>query len=857
MAEQQLENLGFTGKIVTPKSPDYDPVNKRYPHNSILRPLYILLPRDIQDISKAIHFARSQNPHLEIAVKGGGAFHYPSASSNGGLVIDLSMINRVVVSDDKQSVSVGGGALWSDVYSETDKHGVVPVGGSVHFLGVGGFTLGGGYAHSSGRYGLGVDNIVKTSVVLADGKIVETSEESEPDLFWAIRGCVGQFGIVAELVLKTYPLPGPMTVGAMIYPGTELQNILAALRPGLLVLPYIENSRTPPDNVLAPFRELAKPIVQNLETVDTFTAVSHASDRALQGVPPRLLSNGALVSDAWDDTITITFKEWLKFTEQPEFKTTTCMWQFGHREKIAGRKAEDMAFSERRPHYYLNVLPRYVEASDDAKAAEWALKVIALVRRAQVEKTGTVLNTPITFALSPETVSVEEIFGENLPKLRQIKAKYDPEKVWNRGWVIEPGFSSKTQNYSMPSDQKYGDELVDELDTEEEEELRYPRCSMATAAGSLLEDINIQRSSMSADDVSEDKARNRILQAIIQVGADVFRPSPKGLRGEFSKKWMTTYGKIKLAISEQNRLCERCRRKGYASCGFDTQTIYKSLTCPNCVKVHASCSKMVQASISFVAEKISRIHQCNVTPDTVAQVAIRYGYLVNSDIGLVLTSKAQRNVKPRKPNKEEQMADCDQDMSPNPRGAGNQRSPEEHSRNRVAVRDPRADSVSLEACEKDTARLPSEESEPTSTESDIFQSAPTSPTRAALQRHLARVIEERDEALSAGMRAWRVNAFQFLRPYQKMIEGMEATLLQRADRSEFETVDQAIYSSLQDFRDLRDTVNGSIVACNSVASRDELYADGELFAGYGGRRGISTAAAIETPAKINPMYFGD
>ncbi|KAL0567059.1 hypothetical protein V5O48_014932 [Marasmius crinis-equi] len=433
--EQRLKELGFTGSVITTTSTEYDVLIQRYPQNAILKPSYILLPQNLHDLPKAIQFARSHNPPLEIAVKGGGVMPYPSASSDGGLVIDLSQMKEVVVAEDKKSVTVGGGALWSDVYAETDKHGVVPIGGNVHFLGVGGFTLAGGYSHLSGKYGLGVDNIIEASVALADGRVVTASEKNEPDLFWAIRGGVNQFGIVGQLVLKTYPLPGPMTVGAIVYPGTELQKVMSALHPGVLILPYIENNQTPPDSVLSPFRD-AQPIFEGLGTVDGFTAVSHAADEALAGAPPRLHIDGALFSDAWDDTITSVFVEWMQFTEQPEFKASTCMWELGHRDKIAEKKTGDTAFPARSPHYYLVVTARNTDPTDDSKAKEWASKVASSVRRAQVEKTGKALTTPASFALSPETVKVEDVFGENLPRLKELKAKYDPERVWSRGWVI-------------------------------------------------------------------------------------------------------------------------------------------------------------------------------------------------------------------------------------------------------------------------------------------------------------------------------------------------------------------------------------------------------------------------------------
>ncbi|KAJ8090647.1 hypothetical protein PM082_018204 [Marasmius tenuissimus] len=476
----ELKNLNFAGAIITSSSPEYDTANTRYFENVILKPSYILQPRDTQDISKAIRWARSQNPPLEVAVKGGGANHNSSASTDGGVVIDLSLMKKVVVAEDKQSVSVEGGAVWGDVYAETDKAGVVPVGANVHLIGVGGFTLAGGYCHQTGKYGLAIDNMIKATVILANGNVVETSVDSEPDLFWAIRGGINQFGIVGKFVFKVYPLPGPMTVGAIVYPGTELRNVLAAthvsrmfgftlienntlrtqiqkhlanldpscrviitfarvapdFHPDIVITPYIENAQVSPDTVLSPFRELAKPIFEGLKTVEKYTAVSHGADQSLAELPPRNHLAGALMTDLWDDVVTNVFEDWVKYTEQEEFKTSTVMWQFLHRDKVTDKKAEDMAFPERSPHYYMVALSRNTDPNEDAVATEWALKIASSVRRAQVDKTGKALATPASFALSPEYVSVEEMFGDNLPRLRELKKTYDPERVWSRGWVI-------------------------------------------------------------------------------------------------------------------------------------------------------------------------------------------------------------------------------------------------------------------------------------------------------------------------------------------------------------------------------------------------------------------------------------
>lgn len=183
-----IHALGIQGPIVTPSSEGYEKVISRVSQTSVLRAAYVVFPTAISDIPLAIKFALSQKPPLEIAVKGGGCHTTTASSSEGGLVIDLSKLNKVALAADKKSIAVQGGAIWGDVYTALEKDELVAVGGNVWFVGVGGYLTGGGYSNISGKYGLAVDNLLGATVVLADGRIVKCNKEEEPDLFWAIRG---------------------------------------------------------------------------------------------------------------------------------------------------------------------------------------------------------------------------------------------------------------------------------------------------------------------------------------------------------------------------------------------------------------------------------------------------------------------------------------------------------------------------------------------------------------------------------------------------------------------------------------------------------------------------------------------
>ena len=197
LTELERPNLKFV--VLTPADGDaYTAALKRNSDLSVLPAAFIVEPAVPEDIPYALAFAHAQTPPLEIAVKGGGAHSSTWASSAGGVVIDLTKLNRVSVADDKHSVSVQGGALWGDVYDVTSKANVDVVGSPLWFVGVGGFTTGGGYGPLSGELGLAIDNLLSATVVLADGRIVRASKDEEPDLFWAIRGKLSVSVVVAE-----------------------------------------------------------------------------------------------------------------------------------------------------------------------------------------------------------------------------------------------------------------------------------------------------------------------------------------------------------------------------------------------------------------------------------------------------------------------------------------------------------------------------------------------------------------------------------------------------------------------------------------------------------------------------------
>lgn len=196
---------GFAGSVFTPEDPAY--ADARTLFNSMItkRPRVIAQCAGGADVARAVTFAREQG--LEIAVRGGGHGVAGTALTDGGLVIDLRRMNQVVVDPQRRTARVAGGATMSHLDRAAQPFDLATTGGRVSTTGVGGFTLGGGSGWLERKYGLACDNLLAVELVTADGNTVVASEDSNPDLFWALHGGGGNFGVATSFTLRMYPLP--------------------------------------------------------------------------------------------------------------------------------------------------------------------------------------------------------------------------------------------------------------------------------------------------------------------------------------------------------------------------------------------------------------------------------------------------------------------------------------------------------------------------------------------------------------------------------------------------------------------------------------------------------------------------
>jgi FAD/FMN-containing dehydrogenase len=200
------------GELIEPGDPGYETARKVYNAMIDRRPGLIARCADVADVMSAVNFGREHK--LLVAIRGGGHNAAGLGGCDDGLVIDLSPMKYVRVDPKKRTVLAGGGALWGDVDHAAHAFGLAVPAGIISTTGVGGLTLGGGLGHLTRQCGLTIDNLLAADVVLADGRFVTASAKEHPDLFWALRGGGGNFGVVTSFLFKAHPIhtnyAGPM-----------------------------------------------------------------------------------------------------------------------------------------------------------------------------------------------------------------------------------------------------------------------------------------------------------------------------------------------------------------------------------------------------------------------------------------------------------------------------------------------------------------------------------------------------------------------------------------------------------------------------------------------------------------------
>jgi hypothetical protein len=228
------ELTGFGGRLIGPDDAEYD--EARSVHNAMIdkRPALIARPATPDEVARIVAFARDND--LLLAIRGGGHNGAGLGTVDDGVVIDLSLLKDIEVDPQARTVRAGGGCTWGEVDSATNEQGLATPSGIVSTTGVGGLTLGGGIGHLSRKHGLAIDNLLEADVVLASGERVRASADENPDLFWALRGGGGNFGVVTSFLSRLHEV-GTVIGGPTFWPAELGAEVLSAYREFLPTAP--------------------------------------------------------------------------------------------------------------------------------------------------------------------------------------------------------------------------------------------------------------------------------------------------------------------------------------------------------------------------------------------------------------------------------------------------------------------------------------------------------------------------------------------------------------------------------------------------------------------------------------------
>jgi FAD/FMN-containing dehydrogenase len=225
----------FSGQLLQPGAAGYD--EARRVHNGLIDKCPALIARclGVADVIDAVHLAR--NLGLEVAVRGGAHNVAGKATVEAGVMIDLSPMKGIHVDPNRRTARPQGGVTWAELNRETQLHGLAVTGGVVSTTGIAGLTLGGGLGWLMSKYGLALDNLLSVELVTADGEVLHTSQEEHSDLFWAVRGGGGNFGVVTSLEYQLHQVGPTITGGLIAYPFDHARDVLRFFRDRTASLP--------------------------------------------------------------------------------------------------------------------------------------------------------------------------------------------------------------------------------------------------------------------------------------------------------------------------------------------------------------------------------------------------------------------------------------------------------------------------------------------------------------------------------------------------------------------------------------------------------------------------------------------
>jgi FAD/FMN-containing dehydrogenase len=457
IAEDAITALiaSLRGDVIQPGDAGYDTARTVYNAMIDRYPALIVRCQDVADVIAGVNFAREQG--LLLAVRGGGHNGAGLGTVDDGLVLDLGLLNGVRVDPIARTARVEGGALLSDLHHATAPFGLAMPSGIVASTGVGGITLGGGIGHLTRQLGLTIDNLLEADVVLADGSFVTACERENADLFWALRGGGGNFGVVTSFLFKLHPI-STLYAGPMLWPLERAGEVLRWYREFIVGAPETLNGffaflTVPP---AAPFPEqlwnqkVCGIVWSSTEPPEraeaTFASIrTRFSPPALDGVGP--ISHEALQS--MFDALYPAGEQWywkshfvneipdaavelhLQYAaELPTWKSTMHFYPI---DGVASRVPKDAtAWNHRDARWGMTIIGVSADPADNDRMIAWAREYWAALLPFS---TG---GAYVNMTMDESADRVRASYGDQYDRLARVKATYDPDNLFRVNQNIRP-----------------------------------------------------------------------------------------------------------------------------------------------------------------------------------------------------------------------------------------------------------------------------------------------------------------------------------------------------------------------------------------------------------------------------------
>jgi FAD/FMN-containing dehydrogenase len=439
----------FKGSVLRADDDGYDEARAAFNGLVDKRPALILRCRDTVDIVDAVGIGRESG--MEVAIRGGGHNIAGRGTTEGGVLIDLSLMKEIVIDPGSRIARVGPGATWADFNDAAAAYGLATTGGTISTTGVAGLTLGGGFGWLMGSHGLAADNLHAVELVTADGSVLRVDGENHPDLFWAIRGGGGNFGVVALFEFRLHPVR-EVYAGLVVHPFEAASDVLrfcrefaASLPDELGLMPLLvhapDGSGAPvvavgvchggaPERAqadLEPLLTFGSPLLSQVGPVP-YPAVNTMLDA---GFPPGRRYNwkSSFMPALSDEAIEVLVR---RFAECPSPMTGVAIEHFHG--AVTRVPVTATAVPHRDPSFNVLIASGWDDpASDEAN--------IAWTRATYQELEPFFTDRRYVNYLSADDGQVRSAYGANYDRLAQIKARYDPRNLFRLNHNIEPALA--------------------------------------------------------------------------------------------------------------------------------------------------------------------------------------------------------------------------------------------------------------------------------------------------------------------------------------------------------------------------------------------------------------------------------